>query len=162
MARRRIEIAPAVEEQIRALMQRGGTAETISAALRASGVKASRTTIGRRMAELKGKAPSKTSAAAPPAPETAAPPTSDEILGADPADLPALLERTRAAGREATRAGNLAAVGAMGRLELQIHSEMRKAAPTPIQNPNDDVDMQALGAEVAERFHKLIDLVVKP
>ncbi len=50
----------------------------------------------------------------------------------------------------------------MGRLELQIQVEMRKATPPAVPDPNDDVDMRKLGAEVAARLHKLVDQVVLP
>ena len=55
MARKRIELGAVAEDQIKALMTRGGTAQSISAALTAGGVTgASVATIGRRMQELRG------------------------------------------------------------------------------------------------------------
>lgn len=173
MARTRTEFSQATEDQIRALMARGGTARSISETLTAAGVKgASRATIGRRMVELRRGRPGFAAALAaaggapsepPPAPDSAGalPPTEDEVRGADPATLASLLERARKAGAIAAAEGNLAGIGAMGRLELQIQVEMRKATPPAVPDPNEDVDMVRLGAEVAARLHKLVDQVLE-
>src|SRR5690349_18801101 len=55
MARKRTELRAATEARIVALMRAGGTAESIAKQLGSKGCKASRATIGRRMAELAGK-----------------------------------------------------------------------------------------------------------
>lgn len=181
MARTRTVFTPETDTLIRELMARGGTAESISKALSAKGVRgASRSTIGRRMAEVRGPVSgglayppgfaSELAAAGDPPVEAGAdsdasgelPPTGDEVEGADAGTLANLLERARKAGRAAAARGDLPGVGAMGRLELQIQVEMRKAQPPPIADPNDDVDMVKLGKEVAARLHKLVDQVVLP
>lgn len=54
MGRKRSELTPAQEAKLRALMARGGTVETNTAALRAIGVDISPATVARRMRELKG------------------------------------------------------------------------------------------------------------
>jgi hypothetical protein len=179
MARTRTVFTPEVEAQIAAMLERGGTAESISSALTASGVRgASRATIGRRISERRGpvgslraKSPSfaqelaalePPSSTPPPAPESDGdlPASDEDIKTADAGTLDRWLARAEAAGRAAATEGNLTALGAMGRLAVTLQEAKRKGTPIPKPDPNDAPDMVALGAEVAKRLHKMVDLVV--
>ncbi len=84
----------------------------------------------------------------------------EDIAQADAGTLDRWLARAEAAGRKAATMGNLAAVGQMGRLAVTLQEAKRKATPPAAPDPNDDVDMVRLGADVAERLHKMVDLVV--
>jgi hypothetical protein len=50
----------------------------------------------------------------------------------------------------------------MGRLTGALLEAKRRSTPTPKVDPNDDPDMIAMGEQVAERLHRLIDQVVVP
>src|SRR5262249_53141987 len=96
MPRKRSELPSAAKRKLRSLLARGGTAESITAALRADGVKVSESTIKRRIRELRPEAsprrPSSSEARrAEYASAVAAPPDApsrDEEDDDDPSDLP--------------------------------------------------------------------------
>lgn len=93
MARQKTELGAATEKRMKALLARGGTAESITKELRAAGLKVSRATIGRRMRELRGavrvgrvaKRPKEVAPESPPAPPSAG---TDIPLPASPDAIP--------------------------------------------------------------------------
>ena len=160
MARKRIEIGASAEGQIRALMTRGGTVESITASLHASGLTGvSKATVARRMAEMRSGG-----ATRPPPP----PPESEPELPTSPEDIPSgasvpelanLLDRCKAALAQAEADQNLPLVGQMIRVAASLAETMRKATPPERQDPNEHPDMVKLGEEWEARMHKMIDLV---
>lgn len=88
------------------------------------------------------------------------PATDEDIERADAGTLDRWLARAEAAGRTAAAQGNLPAIGQMGRLAVTLQEAKRKATPPAAPDPNDAPDMRLLGAQVAERLHKMVDLVV--
>lgn len=172
-----------VEERIRQGIARGRTAAEISRELSAAGIKgASRATIDRRMRELRGKsapprvprarasAPPKVDAAPSPAPSTPPVPSPDEAppLPSSVDDVPEEVDLTTLdrwivmadnAGRVAEAMGDLAGIGAMGRLLARLLADKARFAPPKVEDPNDHPDMKMMGARCVERMHDLIDKV---
>lgn len=166
MARKRTELSADVEARIEALMRSGGTAEGIASQLRAEGVALSRATIGRRLRELRGPVATRatTKVAPPSAPDSEPPlPTSPEDIPSDASlpELADLLRRAKVLLAEAEAAKNLPLAGQMIRVCSQLAETIRKATPPERPDPNDSPDMVALGKQVAERLHKMVDLVAK-
>ena len=165
MAGTRMELGEAGNARLEALTRAGGTAESISATLRAEGWPVSRATVQRRMAEIRGPVrPSRAAAKAlhvPASPGAERLPETPEDVpeGASLPELAALLARCKAALSAAEEAGNLPLVGQMIRVAAAISETMRKATPPERPDPNDAPDMVAMGAEVAKRLHKMVDLV---
>jgi hypothetical protein len=168
MGRKRIDLGHEVEGQIRALMARGGTVESITAALVAGGVKgASSATIGRRMRELRGEVNAGRAerlansrpplASTPPPPIPSAPEEIPE--GASLSELASLRTRCKEALDMAEAESDLKLVGQLIRVQASLEDLIRKATPAKAADPNDSPDMAKLGAEVAERLHKMVDLV---
>ncbi len=155
MARKRKDLGPVLEAHIVALMTRGGTAESIA---KATGI--SRATVGRRMAELKGKVSANRQTQNPaPQPVVTVPASPDE---SEPDDvLDALLDTARKSMVAAQVDGNVGHVAQMGRLIVTTMGEQRKAAPIEKPDPNDNPDMKALGAQVAARLHILAEQVTE-
>lgn len=93
--------------------------------------------------------------AAPPLPET-----EDDIPdGTDIDTLDRWIQIAERNGRAAENEGNLQALAQMGRLSASLLEAKRKGAPPIVPDPNDSPDMVKLGADVAERLHKMIDQV---
>lgn len=89
------------------------------------------------------------------------PPSADDVPDdADPTTIDRWIEMADKAGRQAEARGDLAGIGAMGRLLARLMSDKAKFAPPEEPDPNDNPDMKALGARVAEKMHELIDKVV--
>ena len=190
MARKRIDLGHVAEDQIRALMARGGTVESITAALRAGGLsEASPATVSRRMAEMRRgvnearvdrrgaaagvpgpalvrlpsvAAPEEPVGQAQPVEEAPLPRTPEEIpAGSSLADYDRWIARAERMADDAEVDGDLKAIGNFARLVGFFMAERRKAAPDPVPDPNDAPDMVALGAQVEERFLKMIDMVLE-
>ncbi len=173
MPRKRIELSAAAEDQMRALMAKGGTVESISKALRAGGAsEASPATIARRMAEVRSSVNAgrvaRREAATPPPPSPPAEP--EPALPSSPDDIPEgtgletydrWLARAERMAVDAEIDGDLKAIGNAGRLVGFLLEAKRKATPKPVADPNEHPDMVALGAQVEERFLKMIDLVLE-
>lgn len=177
MARKPNELGASANAKIKALMQRGGTAESIARELAAAGVKgASRATVGRRMRELRGNVrvgrvrATKKTARAPVEPDL--PVESDTLedppLPTNAEEIPeglslALLYRLRAkaeaAGEHALKRKDLATFGAMGRLVTAVSEAIRKATPPAPPDPNEHPDMLALAERVRKDLHELLDKV---
>jgi hypothetical protein len=165
MARKKM---PLDADRIVALMSVGRTAEEITAALVAEGAQVSRATITRRMRELKGKAKAakadraKARRAAAPAPVEMPPlpKSADDVPDdADPTTLDWWLAKAEELARQAETVEDFDTFGKMGRLAATLLEHRRKAQPPPEVDPNDTPDMVALGAQVAERLHRMIDQV---
>ncbi len=95
--------------------------------------------------------------AAPPLPES----PDDIPEGTDLDTLDRWLLVAERNGRAAENEGNLQALAQMGRLSASLLEAKRKGAPLPTPDPNEHPDMVRLGAEVAERLLKALDLVVE-
>lgn len=175
MARKRKDFGTEGERRLESMMAAGEPAERIAEALCAMGVQVSRSTVDLRMRARRGAVQARIpvgpsfaaevlaltpAADAPPGDEKGLPASPEDIEGADVGTLDRWLARAEEAGRKAVEAGNLAAIGAMGRLAVTLQEAKRKAEPPPVQDPNESPDMVRLGKEVAERLHRMVDLVV--
>lgn len=164
-----MDLGHVAEAQIRALMARGGTVESITAALRAGGVSAaSPATISRRMAEMRGEARGARLAQrqgtmaqpAEPSPPRELPTRPEEIPeGASLTELAELRNRCKAALSQAEDEADLKLVGQLIRVQASLEDLIRKASPPRVEDPNEHPDMVKLGAEVAARLHKMVDMV---
>ena len=99
-----------------------------------------------------------------PAPESRPelPRTPDDIPeGATLPELQELMTRCKAALSSAEAEDNLPLVGQMIRVAASLAETIRKATPPERPDPNDNPDFQKLGAQVAERLHKMIDAVTE-
>ena len=153
---------------------------------------ASRSTIGRLLRELAGKRPSARVRAPavkvdvapeatmpeleiprraprpdPPPVEFTAPaaadlPTPTDIEGASVEQLDQLQARVEKLFTKAEEEEDAGQMAALLRIILQIQVERRKAAPPPVNDPNDNPDMRALAAQVGERLHDMIDQALGP
>ncbi len=180
MARKRIEMSTTAIDEIRTLMASGGTVESITAALRAGSFpEAAPATVGRRMAEMRddvnaGRVARREAGAGVPGPglvrlrpevsepEPALPTKPEDIpegTGLETYDL--WLKRAERMADDAEMDGDLKALGNAGRLVGFLLEAKRKATPKPVADPNAAPDMVALGAQVEERFLKMIDLVLE-
>lgn len=149
MARKPKDLGATAEAQILALMKRGGTQESIAAALGESP-----STIGRRMRRLRGKTKGGGSPGKQGGKEKILTPT--EIpAGASAEVLAELLENARQGLQTAQAEGNLAAMGTMGRLIATVSEVQRKSAPVPVADLNEHPDTKALAAQVAIRMKEL-------
>lgn len=165
MPRKRTELSPLHEARLVALAGAGRTAEEIAAALAAEGVTGlSRATVARRLLDLRGaqrvrgKASRPAPVEAPPLPAT----PEDIPEGTDLETIERWLETAERMARKAEADGNLAGLGAMGRLAKGLLEAKRRATPPTPPDPNANPDMVALGAEVAKRLHKLVDDAAGP
>ena len=167
MARKRIEMGPEAEGVIRALMAKGGTVESVTAALRAGCLPtAAPATVGRRMAEMRkevnAEAVARRAGGKAPIPEPDLPTRPEEIPEtATTADYDRWIARSERMADDAEAEGDIKAAATAGRLVGFFMSERRKAAPEPVPDPNLSPDMVALGADVEQRFLKMIDLVLE-
>lgn len=174
MPRKRIELGPAAEDMIRVLLAKGGTVESITAALRAGPAPAaSPATVGRRMAEVResvnkarsarrGATAAASRAPAATEPEPDLPQRPEDIPeGSCAEDYDRWIARAEKMADDADVDGDLKAIANAGRLVGFFMSEKRKATPKAKEDPNDAPDMVALGAQVEERFLKMIDLVLE-
>ena len=180
MARPRKELGDAADAMIRILLAKGGTVESITAALRAGPAPAaSPATVGRRMAEVRqsvneGRSERREAVAGGSRPalvrlepaatdsEPALPQTPEEIPeGASLADYDRWIVRAERMADDAEVDGDLKAIANAGRLVGFFMAEKRKATPKPVADPNEHPDYVALGAQVEERFLKMIDSVLE-
>lgn len=160
------------EKRLQALMAAGGTAQTISKALRAKGAKGpSAATVGRRMRELRGDvAPRRVarSSASDRADyamsdasivgDTPLPASPEEIPeGTALAQIERWLARAEAMGKVAVSKGDLAAMGQMGRLTSALLEAKRKATPLEKEDPTEGPDMVKLAQQVEVRLLKYVD-----
>lgn len=164
MARKRKELGAEGERRLVELARAGGTAEGIAASLRAMGLTVSRSTVGARMAELKGKvkggrrAMPRGGAAKASGEEPPLPPSPDAIPeGADPGTIDRWIKRAEELAEIASNAGEVDGFVKMGRLSTALLEHKRKATPPPAPDPNESPDMVALAADVARRLHTMID-----
>ena len=166
MPRQRTEFPPSVEAQIKSLMARGGTAQSISDTLRSANVAgASKRTVARRMQEYRGEvnaerasrvAAAKSAVAAPPLPDTP-----DAIPeGAGETTYDTWLAEAKAQADVAQTDGDLEGFGKMGRLTVALLEAKRKATPVPREDPNDRPDMLEAKERARKAFHKLVDQAV--
>ncbi len=170
MARKRIELGPAAEAMIRVLLAKGGTVESITAALRAGPAPtASSATVGRRMAEVRDAVNQDRAARREPAAEVPAAPLEPD-LPSRPEDIPAnasladydrWIKRAEKMADDAEVEGDLKAIANAGRLVGFFMAERRKATPPTVEDPNASPDMVALGAQVEERLLKMVDMVLE-
>lgn len=165
MPRKRNDLGPVVEGQILEFMKVGRTAAHIFETLSAQGVKGiSVATITRRMRELRAGMRSPRSVPPDPESDTAIDiPESPEQIGADtPLEiLDNWIATVARLGRKAAAVDDLDGIGKMGRLSAALLEARRKATPPVAADPNDNPDMVALGALVAEKFHKMINQVAR-
>jgi hypothetical protein len=130
----------------------------------------SRATLARRMREKRGAVgpPQVQGPRAKPKPADLA--VSGDPLPEDPDEIPEaatvpeltqLLARCNEALRKAEVAGNLPLVGQMIRVAASLAETIRKATPPERADPNEHPDMVDMGKRVAERLHKMVDLVAK-
>lgn len=159
MGRHRTELPAGTDERIVEFMTRGGTAESIHAAL---GVDVSKRTIARRMGELRGRVNSERAERLA-APESASelPATADEIPpGTDLTTFDVWLEKAERMAREAERTGNLVELGKAGRLVVMLLDAKRKATPVAAPDLNERPDMVAAARRARETLHKLVESAV--
>lgn len=168
MPRKKNVFGVKVDGQIAKQAAAGDTAETISKALRASGVKgASPATVGRRMRELGGADASRrvrSSAALRAAYAEAA--ADDEPLpdaipeGTDLAQIERWLERAEKMGKVAAKKGDLPGIGQMGRLTRMLLEAKIRATPPEKPDPSADPEMLKLAQQVETRLLKYVDDIV--
>ncbi len=170
MARPPTDLGPNAEGMILSRMAKGDSPEKVHAYLVANGIAdVGVRTIARRMASLRpevnaARAKTAKAVAAPPA-TGAGPPlpaTPDEI----PADASlALLEHYRRMAKAAVDAasdeGDLKLVAQLINMAGAVEDRIQKRTPRVAEDPNDDVDMVKLGAEVEARFLKMVDMVLE-
>ena len=169
MGRKRIELSSARQAEITARAQRGESLETIAAAL---GGAVSRSTIDRRLRELKtGTSPRRpgTPMRIPvpvPIPKPASA-ESEALPEAVPDGTPleqieGWMRRIEAAADKAEQQGNLAAFASLMTRLRAFEDARRKATPIPKSDPNDDPDMLAMGEQAERRLMQLIDDALTP
>lgn len=180
MGRKRTELGTNVDTMVRELISRGGTAESVHAALAMAGIrKVSMRTIGRRIAEAKGKPGGARVRPAAPDPAPRVPrelpqddedePDEDELPDT-PAEIPedttiATYDRWIA---EAETMGKIAAEDAnygewskMGRLVVMFSEARRKARPMPKIDPNEHPDMLVAKEKGRAELHRLAEAVLR-
>lgn len=167
MARKRTDWGERADQRLTELLRRGGTAESIAAALAADGIAVSSRTIGRRMKEIRGPvaAPRVTSAGRV---ESA---VARVAVDAIPEDVPentplgqldAWIEQVGEAIDKVAPGSideNLPLFGQLIARAAALSETRRKATPPSRPDPNESPDMRKLAKEVAERLHKMVDLV---
>lgn len=160
MARKRTEFAPEVDQQIRALLVRGGTTDSILAAL--SGVStASRATLARRIREIRQGARPGTPTP-PPESGTQLPTTPDEIPEGTPLEtFDYWIDKAKTMARQAEADKNIREWTTMTRTVVMLLKERTRATPPPVPDPNDSPDMKALAEDVLKRVHHLVDQVTE-
>lgn len=168
MPRKKREFSAKVEAQISAMATAGGTAQAISKALRAAGVKgASPATVGRRLRELRrgvttpragSRAELRAAYASPEQTDSPLPETPEAIPeGTALSQIERWLKRAEAMGKIAVEKGDLAGMGQMGRLTSALLEAKRKATPPDKDDPKDNPDMGAAAARARATLHKYID-----
>lgn len=170
MARKRTDWNEGTWTNFRAMVNQGLSAHEIAEKLTAQGVVgASRATVGRRAREILGArqsrgpvAPAATTSAkvSPPSPPSVEPSAESledvpedpaELEGAPADQLPRWLSRVERAAAAAERHGNLAVVAALTARATALLEAQRKAAPPPVNDPNEAPDM----VEAADRARRL-------
>lgn len=166
MSRKREEFGTDGDAMLRQLLERGGTAATITAALKGAGYVCSTATVGRRMREIRGTvgAPRKD---APPidGDEGDAMPTAEDLIAtidalpedASLSNLESLMRDAKHALRDAQAAKNLPLVGQMIRVCAGLAETIRKATPIPPPDPSLNPDFIAAAKRAREGLLKLID-----
>lgn len=159
MGRDRTDFGPAVDQQIREFMARGGTAQSISDALSSIGVKgASNRTIARRMQEFKAGVRAERSGMRTDDPLPATPDAVPE--GAAESDYDSWLADAKAHADAAQAEGDLEGFGKMGRLTVALLEAKRKATPLPKEDINAHPDMLAAKERARAALHRLVDQAV--
>lgn len=142
-------------DRIVALMAAGKKADQITAVLQSEGYDVSRPTVTRRMRDLKGQA-NAARVSARGAPAVPAEDVPDAIPEGAPLEVvDKWIPKVEAAAEAAEAAGDLGAFAALTAKLVMLIEHRRKAAPPPKSDPNDDMDLRKLGAEVAKRLHRL-------
>jgi hypothetical protein len=152
MARKR---KPLPDDRIVALMVGGRTAEQITEILQSEGYDVSRPTVTRRMQASRGQANAlrASARAATGAPAEDVP---DELPEGAPLEVvDKWIPKVEAAAEAAEAAGDLGAFATLTAKLVMLIEHRRKAMPPPKADPNDDLDLRKLGAEVAKRLHRL-------
>lgn len=152
------------EARLRSLLASGRSAAEIAADMGLG-----QRTIERRIAAIKGptsplplKRPGKTEAV-PPAPPSQGdiddlPEDADAVPeGTDLETLDRWIKRAEDAGRRAAAEGNLAGIGAMGRLASTLYERKRKMAPPVVPDPNDDPELIKLAETARNKLREYID-----
>jgi hypothetical protein len=165
MARKRTDFGHAVNAEIEARTARGESAETIAAAL---GMPAQLSTIRRRQAELRGKAPPHSAQrAGEPAPPSVAPspPTPAGTGGEDvPDEVPEgtpieqidrWLKVLKQGANLAEEHKNLKDLASIAAKVATLMALRHRVAPLPKLDPSDNPDFKALAAQGRERLAKL-------
>lgn len=158
MGRKRTELGPDADAQIKARTERGESAETVAAAL---GGAVSVSTIRRRQVALRGRG----SKPAPPAP--AALDATDDVPETIPDEAPVelirrWLARVEKGARAAEEAENLPALASLAMRAASLAEALRKATPLPKADPNENPDMRALAEQGEKRLMALIDDLFAP
>ncbi len=162
MPRKKTELGADADARIVQLMRAGGTVDSIQAVLAKEGVKTSRSTIGRRVNDLKTGRIKAAIATVGPITQNGASSDADHTNGSVPDDshikdpLDRLLAKVDRMAIVAEEAADFAGLAQAARLSAQLLESKRKSAPLPTPDPNESPDMVKLGAEVAERLEKMI------
>lgn len=172
MPRKRIEVTPAVEAEIRARFERGETAETVAAAM---SLGMSVPTLRRRQREMQGKAPmpapkpgSGRFLASPPAaaaPETEA--SAEDVPDTAPDGTPIeqidrWIARLEAAAAKAEVQGNLTALASLAAKVQSLMTLRHKSKPLAKIDHNDNPDLKALAAKGREKLENLLHELFSP
>lgn len=166
MGRRRIELSPTVEAEIAARAARGESVDRVTAAL---GGQVSRSTIARKLADLRSGATQRAPArAAAPSAEAAVDPQ-PWIESAEASDVPdappegtsleqlnAWITRLEKAADAAEKEGKLPALASIASKVTALMALRHKSAPLPKQDPNVRPDYVELARKGEERLLKLI------
>lgn len=169
MARKRTDHGSDFDTKVEALMRRGGTAESIAAALSAGGVDVSSRTVGRRMRELRGPVAAPRAFAAP---QRRAATAARDVVEDVPEEIPEttplgqidawLALVTEAIDKVAPGAieENLPLFGQLIARAAALSETRRKQTPPTKADPNDHPDMIRLATEATERWREMVALVV--
>lgn len=157
MGRKRIELAPEQEAEISTRIARGETSEAIHAALKGA---ISKSTVDRRVRELRGKAPDSQIANGE-TPETveAVPDNPPETTNLEQVEAwIAILNR---GCKAAELRGDLRAVASIAAKVATLMALRHRMAPLPQLDPNDRPDFKALAKQgralLLQRVHAVFD-----
>lgn len=174
MARQPTDYGPVAAAHIEASAQLGKTAKQVTHELNALGIPIPQKTTERRLRDLRGQSKprvsSKVTARRPlpgkglsgspdPLPATA----SDSSLpvapleAADTLDADDMITAVQAEANAAKHRNDMATYAALTRLVVTLLEHKRKATPPPAPDPNANPDLIAYGAQVEERFVKLLN-----
>lgn len=162
MARKRRDVGGATDKRIKELLTASRTLDDITETLAREGKTLGRTTVARRIRELRGVVKKKPVAVEVAVAEVPLPQSVEDI----PEDTPLAVydEWIKVATRfrdVAVANGNLEGIGKMGRLVTTLMESRRKAVPPEAPNPDDQPDMVHLGAQVALRLRQKIERIIE-